>query len=57
MKRQILANAYGSAFPLKMEFDREILSKFVLSFLSFFFVFITGFLLGSIFPISLASVK
>ncbi|CDP02402.1 unnamed protein product [Coffea canephora] len=27
MKRQILANAYGSAFPLKMEFDREILSK------------------------------
>lgn len=29
MKRQILANAYGSAFPLKMDFDREILSKFV----------------------------
>ncbi|KAL3526690.1 hypothetical protein ACH5RR_011346 [Cinchona calisaya] len=26
-KRQILANAYGSAFPLKMEFDRQILSK------------------------------
>ncbi|KAL8193509.1 hypothetical protein R6Q57_026644 [Mikania cordata] len=28
MKRKILANTYGSAFPLKQEFDRKILSRF-----------------------------
>ncbi|KAK1376080.1 Proteasome maturation factor UMP1 [Heracleum sosnowskyi] len=28
MKRKILANTYGSAFPLKMELDRKILSRF-----------------------------
>ncbi|GKD34409.1 cyclin-B1-2-like protein [Tanacetum coccineum] len=28
MKRKILANTYGSAFPLKQDFDRKILSRF-----------------------------
>ncbi|KAI3799169.1 hypothetical protein L1987_34463 [Smallanthus sonchifolius] len=28
MKRKILANTYGSAFPLRQEFDRKILSRF-----------------------------
>ncbi|KAJ8431643.1 hypothetical protein Cgig2_018741 [Carnegiea gigantea] len=28
MKRKILANTYGSAFPLKMDLDRQILSRF-----------------------------
>ncbi|XP_076955677.1 cyclin-B1-2-like [Bidens hawaiensis] len=28
MKRKILASTYGSAFPLKQEFDRKILSRF-----------------------------
>ncbi|CAI9262957.1 unnamed protein product [Lactuca saligna] len=28
MKRKMLANTYGSAFPLKQEFDRKILSRF-----------------------------
>ncbi|GLT41175.1 hypothetical protein SLA2020_152590 [Shorea laevis] len=28
MKRRILANTYGSAFPLKMDMDRQILSRF-----------------------------
>ncbi|KAI6670509.1 hypothetical protein NL676_005394 [Syzygium grande] len=28
MKRRMLANTYGSAFPLKMELDRQILSRF-----------------------------
>ncbi|XP_059640056.1 cyclin-B1-2-like [Cornus florida] len=28
MKRRILANTYGSAFPMKMELDRQILSRF-----------------------------
>ncbi|KAA8547825.1 hypothetical protein F0562_004254 [Nyssa sinensis] len=28
MKRRILANMYGSAFPMKMEMDRQILSRF-----------------------------
>eukprot|EP00262_Sarcandra_glabra_P010094 TRINITY_DN24989_c0_g1_i1.p1 TRINITY_DN24989_c0_g1~~TRINITY_DN24989_c0_g1_i1.p1 ORF type:complete len:165 (-),score=24.34 TRINITY_DN24989_c0_g1_i1:228-653(-) len=28
MKRLILANTYGSAFPLKMDLDRQILSRF-----------------------------
>ncbi|KAF5728073.1 cyclin-B1-2 [Tripterygium wilfordii] len=28
MKRQILANTYGSAFPLKMDLDKQVLSKF-----------------------------
>ncbi|XP_077244005.1 cyclin-B1-2-like [Tasmannia lanceolata] len=27
-KRMILVNTYGSAFPLKMNFDRQILSRF-----------------------------
>lgn len=27
VKRKILANTYGSAFPLKMELDRKILSR------------------------------
>ncbi|KAK9156300.1 hypothetical protein Sjap_003780 [Stephania japonica] len=29
MKRTVLANTYGSAFPLKLDLDRQILSKFV----------------------------
>lgn len=29
MKRKILANTYGSAFPLKQEFDRKILSRYL----------------------------
>ncbi|XP_021770567.1 cyclin-B1-2-like [Chenopodium quinoa] len=28
MKRKILANTYGSALPLKMDLDRQILSRF-----------------------------
>ncbi|XP_044506941.1 cyclin-B1-2-like isoform X2 [Mangifera indica] len=28
MKRKILANTYGTAFPLKMDLDRQILSRF-----------------------------
>ncbi|CAK9143861.1 unnamed protein product [Ilex paraguariensis] len=28
MKRKILVNTYGSAFPLRMELDRQILSRF-----------------------------
>ncbi|XP_071735039.1 cyclin-B1-2-like [Rutidosis leptorrhynchoides] len=28
MKRKMLANTYGSAFPLKQEFDRKVLSRF-----------------------------
>uniref|UniRef100_A0A2P2KWT9 Cyclin-B1-2-like n=1 Tax=Rhizophora mucronata TaxID=61149 RepID=A0A2P2KWT9_RHIMU len=28
MRRKILANTYGSAFPLKMDLDRQILSRF-----------------------------
>ncbi|GLJ15379.1 hypothetical protein SUGI_0252350 [Cryptomeria japonica] len=28
MKRDILANTYGSAFPLKMDIERQILSRF-----------------------------
>lgn len=28
MKRKVLANTYGSAFPLKMDLDRQILSRF-----------------------------
>ncbi|MFS8011184.1 putative proteasome maturation factor Ump1 [Helianthus anomalus] len=28
MKRKILANTYGSAFSLKQEFDRKILSRY-----------------------------
>ncbi|WOH10694.1 hypothetical protein DCAR_0730164 [Daucus carota subsp. sativus] len=28
MKRKILANTYGAAFPLKMELDRQVLSRF-----------------------------
>lgn len=28
MKRKILANTYGSAFPMKLELDRQILSRF-----------------------------
>ncbi|KAJ4833249.1 hypothetical protein Tsubulata_005082 [Turnera subulata] len=28
MKRTILANTYGSAFPLKMDFERQILKRF-----------------------------
>ncbi|KAK9133942.1 hypothetical protein Scep_013470 [Stephania cephalantha] len=28
MKRTVLASTYGSAFPLKMDLDRQILSKF-----------------------------
>ncbi|GLT34014.1 hypothetical protein SLA2020_085610 [Shorea laevis] len=28
MKKRILANTYGSAFPLKMDMDRQILSRF-----------------------------
>ncbi|KDP32927.1 hypothetical protein JCGZ_12958 [Jatropha curcas] len=28
MNRKILANTYGSAFPLKMDLDRQILSRF-----------------------------
>ncbi|GMN57042.1 hypothetical protein TIFTF001_026150 [Ficus carica] len=28
MKRKILTNTYGSAFPLKMDLDRQILSRF-----------------------------
>lgn len=30
MKKKILANTYGAAFPMKMELDRQMLSKFVL---------------------------
>lgn len=30
MKRKMLANTYGSAFPLKQEFDRKILSRYSL---------------------------
>lgn len=28
MKRKILVNTYGSAFPLKMDLDRQILSRY-----------------------------
>ncbi|KAL7135588.1 hypothetical protein ABFS83_11G107900 [Erythranthe nasuta] len=28
IKKKILANTYGGAFPMKMELDRQILSKF-----------------------------
>ncbi|KAI4366741.1 hypothetical protein MLD38_022580 [Melastoma candidum] len=28
MKRRILSNTYGTAFPLKMDLDRQILSRF-----------------------------
>ncbi|XAR51560.1 hypothetical protein NMG60_11006221 [Bertholletia excelsa] len=28
MKRKVLLNTYGSAFPLKMDLDRQILSRF-----------------------------
>ncbi|XP_073156933.1 cyclin-B1-2-like [Henckelia pumila] len=28
MKKRILCNTYGAAFPMKMELDRQILSKF-----------------------------
>ncbi|KAK6927976.1 Proteasome maturation factor Ump1 [Dillenia turbinata] len=28
MKRKVLANTYGSAFPLKTDLDRQILSRF-----------------------------
>ncbi|KAJ7974211.1 cyclin-B1-2-like [Quillaja saponaria] len=28
MKKKILTNTYGSAFPLKMDLDRQILSRF-----------------------------
>ncbi|KAH6761802.1 Proteasome maturation factor UMP1 [Perilla frutescens var. hirtella] len=28
MKKKILSNTYGAAFPMKMELDRQILSKF-----------------------------
>ncbi|KAL6994073.1 hypothetical protein U1Q18_012178, partial [Sarracenia purpurea var. burkii] len=28
IKRRILVNTYGSAFPLKMDFDRQLLSRF-----------------------------
>ncbi|XP_021887982.1 cyclin-B1-2-like [Carica papaya] len=28
MKRKLLANTYGTAFPLKMDLDRQILSRF-----------------------------
>ncbi|KAF2313750.1 hypothetical protein P3X46_029554 [Hevea brasiliensis] len=28
MRRKILANTFGSAFPLKMDLDRQILSRF-----------------------------
>ncbi|KAL6499199.1 hypothetical protein OROHE_026227 [Orobanche hederae] len=28
MKKKILANTYGAAFPMKMELDRQILTKF-----------------------------
>ncbi|KAL9424860.1 hypothetical protein AB3S75_031894 [Citrus x aurantiifolia] len=28
MKRRILVNTYGTAFPMKMDFDRQILSRF-----------------------------
>ncbi|XP_031279345.1 cyclin-B1-2-like [Pistacia vera] len=28
MKRKMLANTYGTAFPLKMDLDRQILSRF-----------------------------
>ncbi|CAL1390734.1 unnamed protein product [Linum trigynum] len=28
MKRKVLANTYGSAFPLKMDLDRQILTRF-----------------------------
>ncbi|XP_011099285.1 cyclin-B1-2 [Sesamum indicum] len=28
MKKKILMNTYGAAFPIKMELDRQILSKF-----------------------------
>ncbi|CAA0811668.1 Proteasome maturation factor UMP1 [Striga hermonthica] len=31
LKKKILANTYGAAFPMKMELDRQILSKFVFS--------------------------
>ena len=36
MNRKILANTYGSAFPLKMDLDRQILSR--LLFIPSFFV-------------------
>ncbi|PIN26352.1 hypothetical protein CDL12_00899 [Handroanthus impetiginosus] len=42
MKKKILMNTYGAAFPMKMELDRQILSKFVspvsllLSFVCYF---------------------
>ncbi|KAH9739452.1 hypothetical protein KPL71_019134 [Citrus sinensis] len=28
IKRRILVNTYGTAFPMKMDFDRQILSRF-----------------------------
>ena len=28
MKRKILANTYGTAFPLKMDLDAQILSRY-----------------------------
>lgn len=28
MKRRILVNTYGTAFPMKMDFDRQILSRY-----------------------------
>ena len=28
MKRRILANTYGTAFPLKMDLDAQILSRY-----------------------------
>ncbi|KAK9047811.1 hypothetical protein SSX86_033227 [Deinandra increscens subsp. villosa] len=31
MKRKVLANTYGSAFPLKQDFDRKILSRYSFS--------------------------
>ncbi|KAJ0551146.1 putative proteasome maturation factor Ump1 [Helianthus annuus] len=39
LKRKILANTYGSAFPLKQEFDRKILSRYSFRCLGFCFVF------------------
>lgn len=41
MNRKILANTYGSAFPLKMDLDRQILSRFLFipSFLCLFWNF------------------
>jgi len=50
MNRKILANTYGSAFPLKMDLDKQILSRYeffpllIDEQLCFFFFF---FFLGS----------